>query len=148
MYYTQHLVYQSDRDTATRIVSRIDSLPGIEQLPFPVPTTFVGMYKHPPNGSKKYSVLGASMFEWDSGNIYRQMAFMGLMNISGIQLQATNEVRQKAEAFVSENSVPSWPHPGSVFIQDNEIVVVNLGSRSYASKELKKPVQRIIDLLL
>ncbi|MFC1605624.1 glucosyltransferase domain-containing protein [Pseudomonadota bacterium] len=148
MYYTQHLVYQSDRDTATRIVSRIDSLPGIEQLPFPVPTTFVGMYKHPPNGSKKYSVLGASMFEWDGGNIYRQMAFFGVVNVSGLQLLATKEISEEVETFVLENKIPSWPRPGSVFIYGDDTVVVNLGPRTAARTNLKRSVQKIRDLLL
>lgn len=148
MYYTQHLTHQADRDTANRIVNRIDNLAGEEQLPYPIPVTLVGKYEPPSFGQKKFSVLGASVFEWDQGNIYRQMALLNLMYVSGIQLAVDKGVTQKIDAYILENEIPGWPREGSVFVFDDNLVVVNLGSRAYSGANLKMPVQKMLEWLL
>lgn len=149
MYYTQHFTYLADRDTANRIVNRVDSLSGIEQLPYPVPVTLTGAYDHPENGLKSFSVLGASIFGWDRGNIARQILLFKHINIDGLQLLSEVEIRSVLNEYVDKNGIPSWPQAGSVFLYDGKIVVVNLGDQANRTgRVLKRPVAKLRDFLL
>jgi hypothetical protein len=127
MYYTQHFVYLSDRDTVNRIVNRIDNLPASEALPYPKPVTFVGGYEHPENGLKQFSVLGRSVFSWDNGNVWRQTQLFRHVNADGFAPTSYGKKRKSIQDFVEENNVPAWPRSGSVFVYNEEIIVVNLG---------------------
>jgi hypothetical protein len=128
MYYCQHLATIADMTTTSRVVARIDSIAAAHQLPTPVQATVIGRFAPADRRYARFSTLGSSAFDWDQGNIYRQRALLRIMGVDGISFIADPQLRARVAEHVSEQRIPAWPAPGSVFLFDNRIVAVNLGS--------------------
>jgi hypothetical protein len=127
MYYIQYLVNTAEQATVHRIAGRLDTLAAKSSLPYPLPFTIVGRYAPSGQRFKKFSTLGHSPLDWDSGNIYRQAAVFQNFGIDGIKIETDSKLRKEIERYVQLKDIPPWPHPASVFTYSNKIAVVNFG---------------------
>ena len=127
MYYSQHLVNTAEQATVHRIAGRLDTLAAESSLPYPLPFTIVGRYAPSGQRFKKFSTLGHSPLDWDSGNIYRQAAVFQNFGIDGIKIETDSKLRKEIERYVQLKDIPPWPHAASVFTYSNKIAVVNFG---------------------
>ena len=76
----------------------------------------------------KSETLGASFFEWDGGNPWRIVSFLGSM---GNQRLGAPTREQAAAARRDAAALPSWPAPGSVVYRGG-VVIVKLSAVSPA----------------
>jgi len=127
MYYSQHLVNTAEQATVHRIAGRLDNLAAESSLPYPLPFTIVGRYAPSGQRFKKFSTLGHSPLNWESGNIYRQALVFQNFGIDGIKIETDSKLRKEIERYVQLKDIPPWPHPASVFTYSNKIAVVNFG---------------------
>ncbi len=132
MLYSEHLVEQADALTITRIAERIamlDAQNGAQNISGIV---VLGNYSHPVYPSVvRYcgSVLGYSMFEWDSETPQNQLRV--LARARGIDQYALYGASALMEGIDSKTLVANrqpWPHADAVFLQD-DLAVLWLGER-------------------
>jgi hypothetical protein len=124
-FFSEHLRWQADRDVANRIVERIERL----DLPREgvVPVAFVGMLaRRADRIFVKSETLGASIFEWEGGNPWRIVSFLGSM---GHQRLVAPTREQLAAARREAEAMPGWPAAGSVVYRDG-VVIVKLSADS------------------
>lgn len=121
MFYSQFLVSEADRFMMNRIVERVSLLP-TTRVAEKTAVIMAGSYTHPqlPHMHHfKGSVLGFSEFEWDSGNPYRMLALAHSMGLGDYDLVIDEDLERR----LKDASHPSWPHPDSVFLDGNRVVV-------------------------
>jgi hypothetical protein len=138
MFYSEYLVEQADMLTISRMAERIallDAQNGPQNI---TGIVVLGSYSYPKMpATVRYcgSVLGYSMFEWDTETPH--FAAATLAKIHGIdqyvsygaaELPAHTDVK----ALVANRQ--SWPHADAVFLQDN-FAVLWLGERDTSCGE-------------
>jgi hypothetical protein len=122
LYYSDLLTFRADKllgtNIATDIKNKFPKLSDKGQLVY-----FYGGIS-PDYRWQKYrsEVFRHSFFSWDGGNNSRIVSFMGSSNIASFA-GAPWEKLQKSGAMIA--SMPSWPHPGYIGM-DNGILIVKL----------------------
>jgi|GEM_PF-1313728 len=86
-------------------------------------------------GSPWSSTMGASFFDWDSGNSGRMLNFMRLMGYQRIGLLAYEQRLKMTPIF---ETMPAWPAPGSVQKVDG-VILVKLSDKPDAVHALYSP---------
>lgn len=120
LFYSDYNRYQEDVKIANQIGYRIMDL-DLGEIP-PYPVVYLGKHVQPIRANViKQEVLGFSFFEWDGGNYNRIGNFM--KSVGYDYLDPTEEQREKALKIA--DSMPIWPHKGSVAFE-NGLIIVNL----------------------
>lgn len=120
LFYSDYNRYQEDVKIANQIGYRIMDL-DLGEIP-PYPVVYLGKHVQPIRANViKQEVLGFSFFEWDGGNYNRIGNFM--KSVGYDYLDPTEEQREKAIKIA--DSMPTWPHKGSVALK-NDLIIVNL----------------------
>jgi hypothetical protein len=86
-------------------------------------------------GSPWSSTMGASFFDWDSGNPGRMLNFMRLMGYQKIALLADEQRLEMTPIF---ETMPAWPAPGSVQKFD-DVILIKLSDKPDAVHALYSP---------
>jgi hypothetical protein len=132
MFYSEYLVEQADMLTISRMAERIamlDAQNGEENLKGIV---ILGNYSYPQTPAMvRYcdSVLGYSMFEWDTENPHYAAAT--LAKIRGIEQYISygpSVLQAHVDVMALVANRQPWPHADAVFLQDN-FAVLWLGER-------------------
>lgn len=128
LFFSEYLRWQSDRDTANRILDRVYSL----ELPRegPVTLVFVGAL-HRSSGSIfiREEAMGGSFFEWEGGNPWRLIAFVKTLGNDRFTIPDVSYVER---ARRESEQMPDWPAAGSVTLRDG-IVIVKLSAPTGAT---------------
>lgn len=120
LFYSDYNRYQEDVKIANQIGYRIMDLDLGETPPYPV--VYLGKHVQAKRANViKQEVLGFSFFEWDGGNRDRIGNFMKSLGYD--YLDPTEEQREKALKIA--DSMPVWPHKGSVALI-SDLIIVNL----------------------
>ena len=123
----RRLTYQHDVELASRIYDRIaQAAPGFDRTK-PYNVAFYGAHEfktvYPHVSSSSWS---GSFFQWDRGNPQRMIYFMNIVGFSNLRIM-NRQTRAPFEAKLEQ--MPVWPAAGSVFVQD-DAVLVRLGPES------------------
>ncbi|WP_181182963.1 glucosyltransferase domain-containing protein [Mesorhizobium sp. B3-2-1] len=129
---SSYLVDKHDTLIAGAIYERLSNTPGFDAkrtyvLSIFGSRPFVTNYPRPPA-----STVGYSFFEWDGGNPWRIASYMKLLGYSNL----TGPTPDQIDSTIAHlSTMPVWPAPGSVEIQDN-IALIRLGETpSYAYQQ-------------
>ncbi len=116
IYFSSYLVYQYDRTLAGQIMYDIQRL-GFDYHNKVI--VFVGNRKRDNTAAFKSGTMGASLFEWDGGNISRIVDFMQL---EGYKLHMPS-YQQTEEGLSLTKEMAVWPQEGSIVETEDSIVV-------------------------
>jgi Glucosyl transferase GtrII len=119
-YFAGHWALQRDIVMGTQILSRI-----VEMFPKERNYTIAVVGAGPRNNDLLIpyvtsSTLGASFFQWDSGNPDRIAAFLNFL--SSARFSPANP-EQRERAFEAASVLPSWPDRGSIARVDGAVLI-------------------------
>jgi hypothetical protein len=125
---TATLALEEDKRLAQDIYNRMTELIP-DEMKEPYKVVYLDVYgqrsvitPYSKYGKAMGSTIGASFFQWDSGNIWRMASFMKLLGYHTVQ-PLDNDRR---ESIIDRyQKMPVWPQPGSV-IREQDIFLVKL----------------------
>lgn len=122
LVFADVIQYQSDVAFANRLVASINMrLPDLDKDRDVVflygPRQYTNPWRQP-----GFDAFGISVFDWDNGNTYRDVAFMV---VSGVAELRPIPDALHAKAIAVAKTLPVWPRPGSVS-RVGDMVVIRL----------------------
>lgn len=120
LIYADKLSWEHDRELAVELKNRINLARGSEDTHFRV--MMVGLYTPPPIPAMLHvETIGASIFGWGQGGSGRLGHMLNIVGMTGVS--ATGLKDDFHQGIQMGESMPVWPAPGSVVIDDDLIVV-------------------------
>jgi len=126
MYFCEYLKTRNEQVAVNRLISRIDVITANSQLSFPTSVVFIGC---PPPFKKisRFNTLGFSALSWGGGDSSRQTAVFNNLGIDDIKIGCNPKVLEEIKNYTTKNNIPRYPLAKSIFIYNNQYVVVNFG---------------------
>jgi len=120
LFYFDHLARVQDTVLATNLIQRINSKLEAQANIGHVRFAVVGEH-HSSIPVKEIEVFGASFFSWDQGNVLRVNAYLKILGMTN--LDSVEVMDMSMTEIDRANSMPVWPHSGSVAWVDDLLVL-------------------------
>jgi hypothetical protein len=123
LYASASFSYERDRSIASDIMREVAKLNALETAPRQLKLEVVGIKSWPESALiPKRETLGASFFEWESGNRYRVASFLSIL---GLDIHAATD-QERLPFIPIALQMPSWPLEGWVR-REQDVIIVKLG---------------------
>jgi hypothetical protein len=123
LYASASFAYERDRLIANDIMREVAKLNSLETAPRQLQIEVVGIKSWPESALiPKRETLGASFFEWESGNRYRIASFLSML---GLDVRGASD-QERLPFIPVALQMPSWPLEGWVR-REQDVIIVKLG---------------------